>query len=312
MRYGSNTPASAIVAAIAAFCLPFGAAAGAPGVVVTITPVHALVAAIMEGVGEPHLLVRGAASPHEMSLRPSDAKAIQSADVIFWIGEELETFLAKPLAALGPATRVVALAAVPGVRRLARRGGLVRGPTVAHEPAGPDARGLDAHVWLDPENARHMARHASQVLSEVDVVNAQQYKANAQRLERRLDDLTTELQARLGPSRGRPYVVLHDAYQYFEVRFAIAPVAALAANPAAQPGARSLRDLRRLILESGTTCVFGGPSSAPTLLPVLVAGSAARSGILDPLGVNLEPGPDAYFALMRNLAESLAGCLAPG
>ena len=204
MRYGSDTPASAIVAAIAAFCLPFGAAAGAPGVVVTITPVHALVAAIMEGVGEPHLLVRGAASPHEMSLRPSDAKAIQSADVIFWIGEELETFLAKPLAALGPATRVVALAAVPGVRRLARRGGLVRGPTVAHEPAGPDARGLDAHVWLDPENARHMARHASQVLSEVDVVNAQRYKANAQRLERRLDDLTTELQARLGPSRGRP------------------------------------------------------------------------------------------------------------
>jgi zinc transport system substrate-binding protein len=265
----------------------------------------------MEGVGEPLLLLRGAASPHAFALRPSDAKAIQAADVVFWIGDGLETFLAKPLGALGPRTRIVALAAAPGVKRLALRPGGAHDAAHAYEPAGPDARGLDAHIWLDPENARHIARYASLVLSEVDSPNAPRYAANTQDIELRLDALTTTLQARLGAVRGHPYVVLHDAYQYFERRFAIAPIATFAAIPS-QPGARRLRDLRRTILESGTVCVFGGPPSSPTLLTTVVAGTPARAGILDPLGLNLEPGPDAYFVLMRNLAASLSDCLAKG
>lgn len=311
----------ALVAMIVAFA---GAAKAAPpSVVASILPVHALAAAVGEGVIEPVLIVKGGGSPHTYALRPSEARDLQRADVIFWIGPGLESFLIRPLQALPARARRVALAEASGVRLLPYRTGAAWG---AHDHDRTRARGRgddhdhdsdhehdnawDLHVWLDPRNAAAMADEIVATLAAVDPANAERYRANGLRLRRRLADLETDIAARLGPVRDRPFVVFHDAYQYFEDRFQVRALGSVTLAPERQPGAQHLAALRREIARSGAVCVFAEPQFKPALLKTVVEGTEARYGVLDPIGADLTPGADAYFALLRGLAGSLADCLA--
>jgi zinc transport system substrate-binding protein len=289
------------------------AAAKAPAVVASIVPVHSLVAGVMEGIGRPNLLVRGGGSPHAYTLRPSEAAALQRAEVVFWIGEELETFLQRPLASVAAGARVVALCAAEGITLLPYRAGGDWGGQTA-ELSGDHEHALgetDLHLWLDPVNARAMAARIAAVLSEADPADASRYRANAAELDRRLAELDAVLDRDLAPLRGRPYVVFHDAYQYFERRYGLTAVGAIAVGADRQPGAGTLAEIRRTIVETGVRCVFAEPQFEPALVHTVIGGTGARTGVLDPLGAELEPGPDAYFRLLRNLATAIAGCLAP-
>lgn len=292
------------------------AASEAPAVVASVAPVHSLVAAVMAGVGEPTLLVKGAASPHTATLRPSEAAALQRADVVFWIGQGLETFLEKPLAALPSRAKVVALAAAPGVTLLpAREGGAWDTHDRGHDHGERIGEGhrqaIDMHVWLDPENGKAMAAAAAAALAEADPARAATYAANAQALLQRLDDLDRELRGKLAPVADTPYVVFHDAYQYFEARYRLSPTGAITFSPERVPGARTLSEIRDRIKSSGAVCVFREPQFEPGLVKTVVAGSAARVGVLDPIGADIPPGPDAYFTLLTRLASSLVDCLGP-
>src|SRR5258708_22010768 len=139
-------------------------AAPAPDVLVSIKPLHSIVAAVMEGAGAPELLLTGAASPHSYALKPSDARKIARAEVIFWTGPVLETFLETPLANLAPRARVVALGDVDGGTRLQARKGGVWEADEDDEHSG----GIDGHVWLDPRNAVAMAASTARTLSPKD------------------------------------------------------------------------------------------------------------------------------------------------
>ena len=279
------------LATFAVLLCPVSGAAGAragepaPRVVVSIAPLHSLIAGVMAGVAAPTLLVPGGASPHGGALRPSDARALQAADVVFWVGPGLERFLEKPLATLTGRARVIALAEMLGLDE------------------------ADPHVWLDPANARAMVETAATVLAEADPGNADAYRANAARLRARLDALDRDLAARLAPVRDVPYLVFHDAYRHFEARYGLTRVGAVARNPEIPPGARRLSHIRRLISESGVACLFTEPRSPPALARAVTGGAPVRIAVLDPLGAALAPGPEAYFALMRALADDLAACL---
>ncbi len=276
-------------------CAVAGARAGEPAarVVVSIAPLHSLISGVMAGVGGPTLLVRGGASPHGGALRPSDARALQAADVVFWAGPTLERFLNKPLATLAGRARVIALAEAPGLGEVGR-----------HAAGAPDP-----HVWLDPAHARVLVAVAAAVLAEADPGNAEAYRANATRLRARLDALDRDLAARLAPVRDVPYLVFHDAYRHFEARYGLTSVGAVTRNPEIPPGARRLSHIRRLIAESGVACLFTEPRSPPALAQAVTGDAPVRIAVLDPLGAALAPGPEAYFALMRALADDLAACL---
>jgi zinc transport system substrate-binding protein len=291
-----------------------GAAADVPRVVVSIKPVHSLAAAVMEGVADPTLLLVGAGSPHAYALRPSDAQALQEADVVFWIGEDLEGFLARPLQALARDARLVALHEADGVRLLPGR---QSGGWQAHAHTRPDHadahehqhENTDMHIWLDPRNAQAMARTIARTLSEIDPLNRERYTANASVLHERLTQLDIELQNRLTPVKDDPYIVFHDAYQYFEKRYDLNAAGALTIIPESRPGARRLYEMRARIVEAGAQCVFSEPQFEPALVETLIAGTGAQTGVLDPLGATLAAGPDAYFELMHQLAGALLGCL---
>jgi zinc transport system substrate-binding protein len=289
-------------------------AGAAPRVVASILPLHSLVAAVMEGVGTPDLLIRGGASPHDAGLRPSDARALSAARLVVWIGPTLESFLARPLGTLAGEARVLTLIEAPGMIRLEQRQGGAFEAHEMHEAAearDPDAaRGaVNPHLWLDPRNAKAIARRVAAALGELDPDNAARYAANGARLQARLDALDRELAARLAPVAQVPYAVFHDAYPYLEARYGLRAVGAVTVNPAVPPGARRLAALRARLIELGAACVFAEPQFRPAVIAALIEGTGARVGTLDPLGADLAPGPEAYFSLMRNLAAGLVACL---
>jgi zinc transport system substrate-binding protein len=295
--------ASALVASAGGTVAPVRAAEPAPKVVASIKPVHGLVAGVMEGVGSPVLLIEGAGSPHSYSLRPSDARALAESDLVFWIGAAMEAFLEKPLTALAGRARVVTLMDAPGLALLPLEGG------DQHETGAAEAAAYDPHLWLDPDNAAAIVRTAVSAVSAADPANAPRYAANGDRVLERLADLDAELEGRLAPLRHRPYVVFHDAYRYFEQHYGMRAVASVTLSPERAPGARRLSEVRRRILDDGATCVFAEPQFEPALARTLVEDTPARFAELDPLGTSVPAGPDAYFTLMKNLAEALAGCL---
>lgn len=299
-------------------------AAAAPAVIVSIKPIHSLAAAVMEGVGRPALLVPGAASAHSYAMRPSDAQRLAEADVVFWIGPVLETFLAKPLAALAADARVLEIEEIPGLTLLPpRQGGVWESHALvdaseAEDDAAADhdhaheAGSLDAHLWLDPGNGKAIAAAMAETLAAADPANAAAYRGNAATLAQRIDALDAEIAAELASVGNRPFVVFHDAYQYFEARYGLAAAGAITASPDQPPGAKRLREIRATIAERNARCVFREPQVEPALVETVVEGTGVRQAELDPEGALLPEGPALYFDLMRSLAQSIAGCLAEG
>ncbi len=290
------------------------APAGAqPRVVASILPLQSLTAGVMAGIGEPSTIIRGAGSPHSYSLRPSEARLLNDAQVIFWIGPNYENFLAKPVAALGSKARVVTLISAPGVTALpAREGGTW--DEHAHEPGHkhthkPGISELDAHVFLDPVNAKAIVGVIAVTLGAVDAANRERYVANAQAVTGRIDALDSELTSLLAPVRAVPYVVFHDGYQYLEHRYGLNAVGSITVSPERAPGARRLGEIRRKIERLKAACVFSEPQFETALVRTVSNGTTARIGVLDYIGIDQAPGPDAYFGMMRGLGRALADCL---
>lgn len=312
------------------------AAAGAEiNVVVSIKPLHSLVASVMKGAGEPGLIVEGAASPHTYSLKPSQAAMLEKADLVFWVGHELEAFLEKPLETLASKAKSVELIDASDLVKLPLREG---GPFEKHGHGGdghddhaqeaqhdhdhekPEETGhgghdhgaFDAHVWLDPVNAKAMVHEIAEALIEADPANKEKYAANAADLMQRLDALRAEIAAQLEPVRGKGFIVFHDAYQYFENRFGVPASGSITVSPEVMPGAERVTEIRKRVKELGAACVFAEPQFESKLVATVTEGTNARTGVLDPEGGSLDPSQDLYFKLLRNLSTSVRDCLTRG
>jgi zinc transport system substrate-binding protein len=279
-------------------------ASASPAVLATIKPVHSLVAAVMQGAGTPELLIQGAQSEHSYALKPSDAEKIGRARVVFEVGPDLETYLVRPLGTLAPRAEIVVLEQAPGVHLLpARRGGLWE------DGGDPDDGPTDPHIWLDPENGIAITKAIASALIKADPGHTKLYAANRDREVASLAKLEAALRSDLAPLHGRRYLVFHDAYQYFERRFGLTPIGAVTVAPDRPIGPRRVEALRGAILQGRIGCVFREPQFSPRLIDTLAEGSAARTGVLDPLGAELTPGPALYTTLLRNLSTSLSACL---
>jgi zinc transport system substrate-binding protein len=279
-----------------------------PVVAVSIQPLHSLVAAVMQGVGEPHLLVTGAQSEHTYALRPSDAKLLEKAGIVVLVDPGFESFLAKPLKRTK--AEIVALADLPGIRRLPRReGGVWGGHQHDDDHDHGHDEGFDGHLWLDPANAKVLVDGVAERLAARDPANAARYRANARETTARVDALDAKLAATLAPVKGKPYVVFHDAWQYFEARYGLTPAGALTIDPDRPVSARRMAALRDRLKAAGTSCVFREPQFPSAVADSLAQSAGARVGVLDPQGADIPPGPGQYEALMTRMAESLAQCL---
>lgn len=329
-------------AATALALLPGAAWAEAPRVAADIAPVHSLVARVMEGVGEPDLLVRPGVSEHDYALRPSEARALEGAEVVVWMGPGLTPWLEGAIGTLAGGAEVVSLMEAEGTVTLPTRDDPLfethdHEDEEAHEEAehaeghadehGPEADhaeaehaeeehaeeehghahgAVDAHAWLDPRNAGAWLGVIAETLAAADPENAEAYRANAEAGRAEIADLEEEVDAALEPFRGTPYLVFHDAYQYFEARFDVPAQGALSISDASDPGPARLSEVRDAVAERGVACAFAEPQYDSGVLAAVADG--VETAVIDPLGAELEPGPDLYPALLRGIADSMLGC----
>lgn len=358
-----------------------------PKVVSSIKPVHSLVSAVMAGLGESTLLVNGASSPHNFSLKPSQATALQEADVVFWVSDELETFLVKPMETIATNAHSVELMATEGMLLLEfeddhdddednehhdhgdednhehkhehehehedhehdedhsdeehshddhghddhdhkdahaddehdhqhKHGHGHEDEDHEHgemeESTGHDGHhhgAMDPHIWLDPINAKVMVDEITYVLSELDVENASIYEANANAVKAKLDALLGETMTKIAPLQGAKFATVHDAYGYFENRFGIEASGFVHISPEVAPGAEHLEDLREEIEEAGISCLFSEPQFNQKVVDSIVDDMGIETGVLDPLGAELDDGPELYFELIRGMTTTFQNCL---
>lgn len=379
------------------------ALAEVPSVAVDIAPVHSIVARVMDGVGTPNLIVQPGASPHEYSLRPSEAAALQDADVVFWMGEDLTPWLEGALETLSSGASVTALLEADGTTLLDFREGALFEAHMhgdddhddhddhghgddehAHDDDGhddhadehddhdheeevhahddhdhdehahdDDAHGddheehaheehddhahddeheghdhaddhsehdhaddhsghdhgeHDPHAWLSPANAAAWLNIIASQLSAADPDNAGAYFANAAAGGAELEALMAEVSAILESARGTSFIVFHDAYQYFEADFDFSASGAISLSDATDPSPARIADIQGRVRDEGVDCVLAEPQFNPGLVETVLDGTDASTGVIDPLGSTLEPGPALYPQLIRNMATTLAEC----
>ena len=280
----------------------------APKVVVSIVPLHSLVASMMQGVGEPQLLMAGQNSEHNASFSPQQLADMEHADLVFMIGNNLETKLGEISGTETVGGKAfVKMNEIQGlITHAIREGG-------TWEPDGddPPSNGVsaDPHIWLDPENAKLMVKTIEQTLDQVDPSNANIYNANATKTLGELDRLEAELKTQLAPVAHKPFIVFHDAYQYFEYRFGVTAVGSISNFSATPPSAQRLEEIHKKIISSNASCIYREPQFTDAAVQTVIEGTKAKSSILDPIGATIKPGTAAYGELLRQIASNLTNCL---
>ncbi|MBT5575441.1 MAG: zinc ABC transporter solute-binding protein [Alphaproteobacteria bacterium] len=296
-------------------------------VITSIKPVHSLVSAVMKGIGSPSLLIDGADTPHTYSLRPSQARQLQDADLVFWIGPELETFLEKPIEAIASDALIVELLKTDGLikHKYRQRENFDvhshdehdnhethhddHDEHETHQDETHYEGKLDPHIWLDPLNAAILISEITSVLSDLDPENKHIYDNNAELFLAKLDTLMTEVNEQLNDVQGGGFIVLHDAHQYFEERFGIFAVGSIMLHPEILPGADHLKNLQNKVKSLEAACVFSEPQFDPKLVSTITQNLPAGTGVLDSLGVSFANGPELYFDVINQMAISFRECL---
>ncbi len=323
---------------------PAFARADVPVVATDIAPVHAMVSQVMKGVGEPILVIPAGASPHAYAMRPSEARALGSSDLVVWVGPALTPWLTGPLDTLAADARKLELMEVSGMQLLPFREGAgfdahdhgghedhdahkddthAEGAhddghedhdDHAHEQATEwkgDHAGSDPHLWLNPLNGAVAMGAIAQTLAVMDPANAQTYFRNAEDGDKRLFLLAHQIEKIVSDLSDRPFIVFHDAFHYFEARFGLEAVGAVSTGDAAKPGAARIAELRGHIAQTGAVCAFAEPQMNTGLLTTVIEGLDTKLATLDPLGTGLTPGADLYPDLLMGMAKDMAACLTP-
>ena len=308
-------------------------------VVTSIKPIHSLASYVMDGVGKPDVIVDGYNSPHGFSLKPSHAKMLENADLVIWVGEDLEAFLEKPLNTIAKKAKNIEVMDLKGIKKLEfREKNIFEGHDDhghdehkdehkehghdehkdEHKEHGHDEHKEkdaheghhhgehDPHVWLDPMNAKVIIKEITKQLVQLDSKNSAAYKANSKKALADIDKLTKAIKKDL--NKDLRFVVFHDAYQYFENRFNIQVLGALTVNTDVMPGAEQLSEIREVIEHEKVNCIFSEPQFNPSIIKSIAKDTKVKTGILDPLGAKLDKGKNLYFDLLNDMASSFKGC----
>jgi len=294
-------------------------------VVTSIKPIHSLVSYIMDGVGKPDVIVDGYNSPHNFSLKPSHAKMLENADLVIWVGENLETFLEKPLNTIAKKAKNIEIMDLKGIKKLEFREKNIfeeswwtwwhkehddhkehdeHKEKDSHE--GHAHGEHDPHVWLDPINAKLIIKEITKQLVQLDAKNSSAYKSNSKKALAEMDNLIQTIQKDL--NKDLRFVVFHDAYQYFENRFGIQVLGSLTVNTDVMPGAEQLSEIREVIEHEKVNCLFSEPQFNPAIIKSIAKDTNVKIGTLDPLGAKLDKGKNLYFNLLKDMSSSFKGC----
>lgn len=238
------------------------------------------------------------ASPHDYPLKMSDHKRLGAADLVLWVGPELESFLARPLGNLPP-ERVITSYQLPGLYWPDAGESDHHHHTHAHASRDP-------HIWLDPRNAVLISTALAERLAELKPDSASVFRANAKRFAVAAQLLDQKLAQQLAPVRKFGFAVYHEGYGHFVGRYGLHQVAYVTYTPERRPGAKHMLELREVLAKEGR-CLFMEPYYKAQGMDELAATLNLRIGLLDPIG---EQQVSSYSQLLEQLGQSFLACLA--
>ena len=276
-------------------------------VVATIKPIHSLVAGVMDGLGSPSLIVDGSNSPHNFSLKPSHAKMIEDAEIIFWVGEDLETFMIKSLESIANNATKVSFMDLDNITKLKFKEENILEVEGYDDDHDKHADGeFDAHIWLDPKNAIEIVNEIAKTLSLKDPNNKNVYYSNAEKLNHSLNELIKKIN--LSINKDARFIVFHDAYQYFEKRFDVSSAGALILNEEALPSAKKVSEIHKIIKKQNINCIISEPQFNPNIIKSIAQDSSILTRSFDPLGSSFDTNKNLYFEMILSLSNSLKDC----
>lgn len=281
-------------------------------VLTTIKPLGFIAAAITDGVSEPQILLPTGASPHDFSLRPSDIRAIKQADLVVWVGPELEGFMSKPLAGLPHVLTLTRVKGMPLFDYANQAGESHEGHD--HDDHGHEGHeghhheGVDPHIWLGPDQARVIAQALADTLSAQDPANEARYQANLITFNRKLAEKEQAIAPQMKAVSQQGYFVFHEAYGYWERHYGMRSRGHFTVSPERRPGARTLVEIRKALEEKKASCIFAEPQFSPAVIESVARNTGAKVLLLDEVGEDVVPGPDAYPQFMQQLADGFAQC----
>ncbi|MHA7587242.1 zinc ABC transporter substrate-binding protein ZnuA [Vibrio harveyi] len=285
-----------ILAVSAILTLP----AHAVTVLTSIKPIQMITTELTEGVTAPDVLLQNNASPHDYALRPSDVQKVAAADLVIWYGHDLEPFLEKVVTDRG---NTLTLSQIPGLSLREF------GSEHSHDHDGHDHGTHDPHFWLGVETVQQVANAIAHKLAEVDPVHADTYANNLKKFEVKLNATDSEIKQQLAPVKDKGYFVFHDAYGYFEERYGLNQIGHFTVSPDRKPGAKTLIRIRKTLGTGDVACVFSEPQFTPAVIGSVMRGSDVRSGVLDPLGSEVEVKSGSYFEFLKGMSNSFSQCL---
>lgn len=278
-------------------------------IIVSIKPIHSLAIQVAKGIVPLKLLLNQPVDPHDYQLKPSDARLIHKAHVIFWIGKPFEEFLIKPMSTLSRTTASYSLYQSPGIKLYSLTREAQK--TDPHAINKINSSSINPHVWLDPNNAKWISRQIAKVLIAKDPDNTQKYRDNLHALETRLKNLEAQIIEKLAPVSQRPFIVIHDAYTYFSKAFKLNMLGALLTNEDQRIGAKTMIAFKNKIRKHNIQCIITEPWGSQGLTDALTEGIETKIGRIDPLGSALPAGEEQYYKMMMSIADTLVDCLSP-
>ena len=284
-------------------CLP--ASAATPEILVSIKPLHSLVSQLTDGISTPRLLLSGQQTAHRFQLRPSQKRMLKHADIFFYSSHSIETFVST-LKQDEPRLQFVELSKIEGLHTLTARR---LHHHASHSSDNRHKQTIDGHIWLSIDNARQISRHVTTRLATMDPAHAPQYWQNLQQLLSRLDQLQKKLHAQLETVKDTPFLVYHDAFQYFETENKLSGAFFVTTSPDHRPGIKRLKELRQLIQDRAIRCIYYEPPGIPPLINTLADNMPIQLNPLDPAGTQFKAGKQHYFLLMQDISQSLYNCL---
>ncbi|CAJ1880778.1 High-affinity zinc uptake system protein ZnuA [Aeromonas veronii] len=290
-------------------------------VLTTIKPLGFIAAAIIDGVSEPKVLLPTGASPHDFSLRPSDIRSINSADLVVWVGPELEGFMAKPLANHPHALALTQVEGMPLFNYATQDSHDSHDHDdhdhAAHEHGNHDHdegheghhhEGVDPHIWLGPTQAKVIAKAIASELGKLDPANQARYDANLAAFVTKVDAKDKVIAGQMKAVNEKGYFVFHEAYGYWERHYGMSSKGHFTVSPERRPGAKTLVDIRKALEEKQASCIYAEPQFSPAVIESVARNTGAKVLLLDEVGEQVPLGPDGYPQFMQQLADAFAQC----
>ncbi|MGF1690479.1 zinc ABC transporter substrate-binding protein ZnuA [Photobacterium kagoshimensis] len=271
-------------------------------VVTSVKPLQLIVQELTQGVTTPEVLLPAGASPHDYALKPSDVKKIHDADLVIWVGPELETFMARMLSNDVTNIALTKQSTIDFLYYDHDAEGDHSGHDHSHE-------GVDPHFWMGPTQSLQAAAVITDTLIAFDPLHKNEYKVNLAQFEKSVNIATDELKKQLQPVAQHGYFVFHDGYGYFEKYFKLNNLGHFTVKPDRRPGAKTLISIRRALQEKQAYCVFSEPQFSPAVVSSVVNGTDVSIGTLDPMATNVAYEQGGYIAFLQELGQSFTKCL---